>query len=377
MGKPSGLKLSLVVPCYNAVLNSTRLQTRIRGLRNREVEVVLVDDGSTDGTLAMLRSVAEDAAIAVTVLANHNTGPGGARNAGLEVARGRYVWFVDCDDDVLDDAIDEVLRLEDQSFDFIDFNLVGHPEPNTMFIAPGDYVVSSELELVAHFGRLNTKVYSREWLARHHVRYPANCMWEDAGLALLLPLLAQSFHKSAIAGYAQHLEFDSITRSQLTPNFFDRLVSAVGGVELALELPMTVSDRLLLIERFTELYLFFTFKNIRRLVHPSRTSIHNLISERNLRGLMREALVRLAPTSRWKAAVLSMRTMRQFRDVVARLQISYSLRKGAHPVLDGSSRRVFRVLWALSFTLGNQQAFFDGLREQAWPESRFDAEPEN
>lgn len=66
-------------------------------------EVVVVDDGSTDGTLARLRRWAEQRPDRVTVLTKENGGQSSARNLGLEHARGEWVTFTD-PDDVLDPA---------------------------------------------------------------------------------------------------------------------------------------------------------------------------------------------------------------------------------------------------------------------------------
>ena len=83
-----------------------------------DVEVVVVDDGSADGTAAVA------AAHGRVRLVRHDTarGPGVARNAGVAVATGEHVWFVDGDDWLLDGAVDTVLtRLAD-----VDVLLVDH-----------------------------------------------------------------------------------------------------------------------------------------------------------------------------------------------------------------------------------------------------------
>lgn len=90
--------VSVIVPTYNretmigASVASLLAQTGV------EFEVVVVDDGSTDGTLAHLATVADPRLRVITV---PHGGVAAARNAGVAVARGRYVAFHDSDDETL------------------------------------------------------------------------------------------------------------------------------------------------------------------------------------------------------------------------------------------------------------------------------------
>ncbi|HEX5616631.1 MAG TPA: glycosyltransferase [Acidimicrobiia bacterium] len=87
---------SIIVPAYNverwvaAALDSALTQTY------RPLEVVVVDDGSTDGTAAVLARYADHPD--VVLVSQENRGLAGARNAGLAVARGEYVGLLDADD---------------------------------------------------------------------------------------------------------------------------------------------------------------------------------------------------------------------------------------------------------------------------------------
>src|ERR1051326_4393004 len=86
--------LSIIIPTFNRIkflpqaLNSVWQQTFA------DFEVIVVDDGSTDGTAAYLNSVADR----VQVVSQPNRGPGAARNIGVTRARGEYVAFLDSDD---------------------------------------------------------------------------------------------------------------------------------------------------------------------------------------------------------------------------------------------------------------------------------------
>ena len=90
--------LSLVIACYGVARYLPELTESLEAQLTDAVEVVLVDDGSSDGTLAQLQDWAWGTKHRVTVLTQQNAGAGAARNAGLDVATGEWVSFPDADD---------------------------------------------------------------------------------------------------------------------------------------------------------------------------------------------------------------------------------------------------------------------------------------
>ncbi|MCD7880546.1 MAG: glycosyltransferase [Clostridiales bacterium] len=96
-------KLSIIIPVYNA---SAYLEQTLDSVLNqslRDIEVICVDDGSTDSSPDILRRYAKKDS-RVRLLHQDNLHAGVARNAGLAVATGEYVHFLDADDYVLDHA---------------------------------------------------------------------------------------------------------------------------------------------------------------------------------------------------------------------------------------------------------------------------------
>ena len=88
---------TLIVPCWNAAGTLEACLACVRAQTLTDFEAIFVDDGSTDGTAAILASAAaEDSRI--RVITQQNRGVSAARNAGLDAARGEYVFFADPDD---------------------------------------------------------------------------------------------------------------------------------------------------------------------------------------------------------------------------------------------------------------------------------------
>lgn len=90
-------KVSVIVPVYNVERYLSRCLDSVLAQTERDIEAICVDDGSTDGSPAILAEyAAKDSR--VRVITQANKGLSGARNSGLEVFTGDYVMFVDSDD---------------------------------------------------------------------------------------------------------------------------------------------------------------------------------------------------------------------------------------------------------------------------------------
>lgn len=121
------ITLSVVIPNYNGV---SFLSTCLRSVFSQitsDCEVILVDDGSTDHSVDLVR---RDFAVALqsgqlTLICTENAGPGAARNTGIQAARGAYIAFLDSDDFILPGYLGRIHAvLIDTALDIIQFNLL-------------------------------------------------------------------------------------------------------------------------------------------------------------------------------------------------------------------------------------------------------------
>ncbi|MCR4754394.1 MAG: glycosyltransferase family 2 protein [Lachnospiraceae bacterium] len=134
MSSVNSTALSIIIPIYNAesyvirCLDSIIMQAE--KLSENTVEVICVDDGSKDESLSILNNYATEHE-RVRVIHEENAGPAAARNAGLDMARGEWIWFVDPDDYVDENAVENILSLISDDMDdqlvesspcLIDFN---------------------------------------------------------------------------------------------------------------------------------------------------------------------------------------------------------------------------------------------------------------
>lgn len=104
-----GIRLSIIIPVYNAEKTLDRCLNSILDQEFDEYEVILVDDGSKDSSPAICDRYAEtDSRFVVKHQAN--SGVSASRNAGLDMARGEYVMFVDSDDALIPFALEDMFK---------------------------------------------------------------------------------------------------------------------------------------------------------------------------------------------------------------------------------------------------------------------------
>lgn len=89
------ITISIIIPVYNgALLISRCLDSIFKQQGNYKLEIIVIDDGSTDNTIEIVRQYAHP----VIVLRQKNQGPAAARNKGIKAASGKYLAFLDADD---------------------------------------------------------------------------------------------------------------------------------------------------------------------------------------------------------------------------------------------------------------------------------------
>ncbi|MBR6512026.1 MAG: glycosyltransferase [Clostridia bacterium] len=126
--------LSVIIPFYNGEQYAKRIGDMFLAQKSRDFELVCVDDGSTDGTLAALEELAKTE-LTVKVVHKENGGVSSARNAGLDHAEGKFISFVDSDDVVAPDYVSVLTDNLERKFDILVFQLRKLHEEDKMVAA--------------------------------------------------------------------------------------------------------------------------------------------------------------------------------------------------------------------------------------------------
>ncbi len=190
-------KASVIVPVYNVEGYLKKCVRSILGQTERDFELLLIDDGSTDGCGALCdRLAGEDPRI--RVIHQKNRGLGGARNTGIDQAAGEWLLFVDSDDWIEPDTLEKSLKAgESQGADLALFGFRSVNEAGeTVETFREDLPKNTALKIAEHKEIYLTapcawnKLYRAELFARTGVRYPPRVWYEDIRTTLKLFLAA-------------------------------------------------------------------------------------------------------------------------------------------------------------------------------------------
>lgn len=96
-------KISVIVPCYNVEKYLANCLDSLIAAKVPSMEIILVNDGSTDNTLNIIKKYKKEHSDLFKIIDKKNGGLSSARNAGIEASTGTYLSFVDSDDSVLPD----------------------------------------------------------------------------------------------------------------------------------------------------------------------------------------------------------------------------------------------------------------------------------
>ena len=204
------LRISVIIPVCNATSWLCDCLDTVLGQTLRDIEILCVDDGSTDGSVSILEGYAAKDPRVRVLRQLENLGQGAARNRGLEDANGEYVYFMDADDELASaDALERLAaEAERERLDALFFDAdtrvdVGIDVPPSVvraedYIRRRDYSRTfSGCELFARF--LTNREYTvspclvllrREFLERCGIRFPDKRIFYEDNIFMTRVVLA-------------------------------------------------------------------------------------------------------------------------------------------------------------------------------------------
>ena len=218
------MKFSIIMPVYNAEKVLPVSLESIRAQRYRDFELVFVEDGSTDGTVGVLEAFAAQADFPCHIVSQpQNGGVATARNRGLAAACGEYLAFVDADDRIEPEALEEAARVIEASKD--DPDIVGWDwtlgfEKNGRYMRQADYDTPLQAlkNLMGGTMRWNLWLFvvRRELLMEHDIHFidGAN-MGED----MMLMLKAFSQARKVVQLHKPLYRYNAVSETSLSRQF--------------------------------------------------------------------------------------------------------------------------------------------------------------
>ncbi len=237
-------KISVIVPVYNSIDCLERCVRSICAQTWSRMEILLVDDGSTDGTDRLCEKLAADD-VRIHVYHKKNGGASSARNVGIQLAKGDYLGFVDSDDYLEPYVYEEMARaLEEGKYavaqisrDEVDEE--GKPLPDVCIPPEREGFCDSETflkELLLHRGDSSfcTKLFPREVFAEH--RFPEGELNEDFRLLLEMLQEIPGIYILPKQGYHVVCRRESTTRKKTKDSFSRVFLDIVENADRIQEL---------------------------------------------------------------------------------------------------------------------------------------------
>lgn len=113
MKKTNGGLFSIIIPCYNSEDYLDRLLNCLKKQTYKNLEIILVDDGSTDKTLDLMNKFKKEVKYKVIIKSQKNKGLGGAINTGLKLVTGDFFSYINSDDMITEDYVSSFVELFD------------------------------------------------------------------------------------------------------------------------------------------------------------------------------------------------------------------------------------------------------------------------
>ncbi len=181
------LKLSFILPCYNVAPYVGRCIDSIehQDIPQEEYEVICVDDCSKDNTVEAIKEYQKQYPNIRLICHSENKTAGGARNTGMDAAKGEYIWFVDPDDAIAENILGTLWQqITEKQVDilFFNYNYIGEDnivhsvmqfDGNQEVMKGQDFFLTyCKRKRLAEVTSIWREVFSAKYLKENDIRYP-------------------------------------------------------------------------------------------------------------------------------------------------------------------------------------------------------------
>lgn len=202
---------TVIIPCYNVEHYVAEcLDSMLNQNTSYNVEIITIDDGSTDNTAEILRQYSTRMTN-FRIISQCNKGFSGARNTGIREARGKYLIFIDSDDYVTSDYIDCLLK---KAFSKdADIVATGYYTFNNDYKIIKNIMIKDENDTSLLNGCAWGKAIKRKFF--EHLVFPENYWYEDSIIAHLVVPRANSIYMVSKCQYAYRSNPTGITKTSV------------------------------------------------------------------------------------------------------------------------------------------------------------------
>lgn len=262
--------VSIIVPVYNVERYIDKCLRSIINQTLQNIEVIIVNDGSTDGSQNIIDKYASKYNDKIISLRKENGGLADARNYGLRYASGEYVGFVDSDDWIEPDMYEKLYKCADQKkADIVISDFIFEPDSNVIHT---NITEGTSLTLTSHPSLLLTeasvcnKLFKRSLFTENNIEFPKGKLHEDRLAICKLYYFADNivYIREGLYHYLKG-RGNSITTSVNMKKYNDILISLESIYCFFEEVNYTSKISRDLDTLFVNTYIAFSMKAIREL----------------------------------------------------------------------------------------------------------------
>ncbi|MEI0700190.1 glycosyltransferase, partial [Brachyspira intermedia] len=198
----NNIKISVIIPVYNVEKYLDKCLTSIINQSLKDIEIICINDGSTDSSLQILESYKEKDN-RIIIINQKNLKQAAARNNGLKIAKGEYISFVDSDDYIEKDFLKKLYQTAINNNadiaasnvqEFIDddfFYDISYVSKMTFFFYEKRILVTPEDKFgIIYSCSIWNKIYRREFLTKNNISFFENLFLEDVSFNQISTILA-------------------------------------------------------------------------------------------------------------------------------------------------------------------------------------------
>jgi len=221
------MRLSFVVPVYNVEAYIERCISSLLHQDINDYEIVIVNDGSKDRSIEIVRQ--KFSSEKIIIVEQENRGPSAARNLGISIARGEYLWFIDSDDYIEENCLASVLSSVEEKDLLIMKNGILEKESESLLSYPGVYDIDriTKAALLENFIPASPYyVIKKQLLLDNNVYFKHGVLHEDMEFMPRMIFVANTFCIYKKPLYHQSVRSGSITHSYNPKRAVDVLSNA-------------------------------------------------------------------------------------------------------------------------------------------------------
>ena len=208
--------ISVIVPVYNKAPYLKRCFDSLARQTDQTVQVIIVNDGSTDGSMMIIEEYAKK--YGWETYHTKNNGVSEARNFGMSHAHGDYIAFLDADDALTPDAIKTMVKMASSGYNIIQFGhyrIKSQYERSVCYIPPrGDYYLD---HTPRYWQMVWNKLFKASFLRKHRIKFPKDMRFGEDEMFMVKCLIANGeLHHAPVYLYEHNLDDqNSICRGEL------------------------------------------------------------------------------------------------------------------------------------------------------------------